>query len=261
MPNYSQVTCPHCNSPVFCDPQQAGQTIYCNYCVKQFRLPEVQSSFVSPDGNTMPGEKRTNGLAIASMVCGIVFFFPMCLLAMIFGIFGLRRTRRDPRYRGKSFCAVGLILGGLGMGWWCLYSFQTARLGWKELGWQVHLLQIHGACMAYCADNNGLFPPDLGTLAVVENLPAKTFLCGDKPAPDDLSSNQLAQWVNDNSDFSYAASHLNVHSDRTCVVASENVSRAVDDQVYVLYVNGEVEQISLDDLQYALVRSGASSPQ
>lgn len=65
--------------------------------------------------------KRTDGMCIASMVCGIISFFVpllglvLAILAIIFGGVGLGRTRRDPELRGRGMAITGLVLGIIGM--------------------------------------------------------------------------------------------------------------------------------------------------
>jgi hypothetical protein len=57
-------------------------------------------------------KRRTSGMAIASLVLGIVGCIPFIsgLLAIIFGILGIRRTR-DPYVGGKGMAIAGLVLG------------------------------------------------------------------------------------------------------------------------------------------------------
>lgn len=62
------------------------------------------------------GGAPADGLAIASMVCGILglfLFFP-AIPAVVLGIISLGRFKRDPQYRtGKGMAIAGVILGGL----------------------------------------------------------------------------------------------------------------------------------------------------
>jgi uncharacterized membrane protein len=62
---------------------------------------------------------KTNGLCIASLVLAVppVCFFTFglgSLLGFIFGIIGLRQTRRDGS-RGRGMAIAGIILGALGL--------------------------------------------------------------------------------------------------------------------------------------------------
>ncbi len=69
-----------------------------------------------------PGaSRRTNGLAVASLVLGIVgiilcvLFIPW-ILAIIFGAIAIKQCNDDPTYTGKGLAIAGLICGLVGMG-------------------------------------------------------------------------------------------------------------------------------------------------
>lgn len=70
----------------------------------------------SPDG-----ERRTDGLSIAAMICGILSFFVpvvglvLAILAIVFGGIGIGRTNRNPELKGRGMAITGLILGILGL--------------------------------------------------------------------------------------------------------------------------------------------------
>ena len=59
-----------------------------------------------------PPPKRTNGLAIASLVCGICGFLYAipALLGIIFGIIALRQVNRD-KTDGRGMAIAGIITG------------------------------------------------------------------------------------------------------------------------------------------------------
>jgi len=85
--------------------------------------PPPPGSVIPPSGYGMaPAPQRTNGAAIASLVCGIMGCVPWLtgLAAVILGIVGLRKTR-DPRVGGKGMAIAGLILGGISIVAWTLY--------------------------------------------------------------------------------------------------------------------------------------------
>jgi hypothetical protein len=75
-----------------------------------------------------PGRTRANGSAIASLVLGILGCVPWItgLLAVVFGILGIRKTR-DPQVGGKGMAIAGLILGVLSFIGWSLWG--TAMFG------------------------------------------------------------------------------------------------------------------------------------
>ena len=63
-----------------------------------------------------PVAQRGNGMAVASLVCGVLFCFVITApLAVIFGIIGLLKTR-DPYVGGKGMSIAGIILGVVGGG-------------------------------------------------------------------------------------------------------------------------------------------------
>jgi len=85
--------------------------------------PPPPGSVPPPSGYGMPpAPQRTNGAAIASLVCGILGCIPWLtgLAAVILGIVGLRKTK-DPQVGGKGMAIAGLILGGISIVAWTLY--------------------------------------------------------------------------------------------------------------------------------------------
>lgn len=69
----------------------------------------------------MPGPKKANGAAIASLVCGLLFCIPGItgLLAIILGIVGIK-VGGNPQRGGRGMAIAGLILGLLSMAGWGL---------------------------------------------------------------------------------------------------------------------------------------------
>ena len=60
---------------------------------------------------------RTSGLAIASMVVGIVWVYWIgSILAVIFGHVSLSQISRDETLRGRGMAIAGLVLGYVGVG-------------------------------------------------------------------------------------------------------------------------------------------------
>lgn len=70
-----------------------------------------------PQGGYPQPQQRSNGLAIASLVCGIIglliFWFVLSPLAIIFGGIGLSRANRGASHKGLAM--AGLILGIVGL--------------------------------------------------------------------------------------------------------------------------------------------------
>ncbi len=72
-----------------------------------------------PNSGYSLGPLRGNGPAIASLVLGILGCVPVLtgMLAIVFGIVGIRKTR-DPAVGGKGLAIAGLILGILSIVGW-----------------------------------------------------------------------------------------------------------------------------------------------
>lgn len=80
--------------------------------------PAPQGSYGAyPQGGGYPQPRPGNGLAIASLVCGIVglliLWIVLSPLAIIFGAIGLSRANRGASGHGQAM--AGLILGIIGI--------------------------------------------------------------------------------------------------------------------------------------------------
>jgi hypothetical protein len=88
-----------------------------------YQQPGYQQPGYQQPGYWQPGPYQQmqpaqswNGLAIASMVVGIVWIYWVgSILAVIFGHVALRQTARDGS-RGRGMAIAGLVLGYIGMG-------------------------------------------------------------------------------------------------------------------------------------------------
>ncbi len=129
--------CPHCGTPVY----QEGDI--CAKCEALFRgnapleapsplAPPPGEPFVAPPGwipdaapTAMPTPPRANGLAIASLVLGIVSFV-ICLpgvltaiIGLVLGILALTRIANNPQGQGGKGAAIaGVILSPLALVLW-----------------------------------------------------------------------------------------------------------------------------------------------
>jgi hypothetical protein len=70
-----------------------------------------------------PSPQKTNGPAIASLVCGIIGCVPFItsLAAVVLGIVGIKKTK-NPQVGGKGLAIAGLILGLVGIAGWSLFG-------------------------------------------------------------------------------------------------------------------------------------------
>ncbi|WP_428937629.1 DUF4190 domain-containing protein [Fontivita pretiosa] len=89
------------------------------------QMPPQQPPPTSYGAFPPPGAARTNGMAVASLICGLLICVPVLtsLLAIVFGILGIRKANQT-QVGGKGMAIAGLVLGVLGiLGW---VSFGTA---------------------------------------------------------------------------------------------------------------------------------------
>jgi type IV pilus assembly protein PilA len=99
--------CPYCAEPI---EEQAQVCPFCNTSLAAVRAPGG-----SPP--PLPGNSGTSGKAIASLICGILFFFlPSAIIAVIMGHLSLSDIKRSAgRLGGKGMAIAGLVLGYLGL--------------------------------------------------------------------------------------------------------------------------------------------------
>jgi hypothetical protein len=76
--------------------------------------------------NELTTYQRTSGMAIASLVLGIItvcagWTFVVPLLAVIFGGVALGQMKKDPNLQGKGMAIAGLVLGLLSLLGWIIY--------------------------------------------------------------------------------------------------------------------------------------------
>jgi hypothetical protein len=89
-----------------------------------------------------PGQVPSQGLAIASMICGIVALVICCawylacvlgLVAVVLGFVALGKIKGDPvRYRGKGMAITGIITGILGLIGAGFFGYFTLQLQGKS---------------------------------------------------------------------------------------------------------------------------------
>jgi hypothetical protein len=84
-----------------------------------------------------PPMKQTNGIAVASLICGLLGCVPVIgsLLAVIFGFLGISKAR-DPRYGGKGMAIAGVLLGIFWFLGWAAggYGFYRVYVAVREMG-------------------------------------------------------------------------------------------------------------------------------
>lgn len=66
---------------------------------------------------SLPQPTKTSGMAIASMVLGIVWVYWIgAVLAVIFGHVALSQIKKDPQVQGRGMAIAGLVLGYVWLG-------------------------------------------------------------------------------------------------------------------------------------------------
>ena len=89
---------------------------FCSMCGSAEFLAPPASGVVSTTGST-------NGLAIASMILGIVWLYWIgSLLALIFGYISRRQIKQSGE-KGAGFAVAGIVLGWVGVGFLVIAIF------------------------------------------------------------------------------------------------------------------------------------------
>jgi uncharacterized membrane protein YvbJ len=78
--------------------------------------------------------ERTSGMAVASLVLGILGFIfnLLAILAIIFGAIAISQTNKDPNLRGRGMAIAGLVLGIIGSIGWII-----AIIAWSTFWWWI----------------------------------------------------------------------------------------------------------------------------
>ena len=216
MPEPVVVQCPSCQARLQVTPDKLGQTFACPMCGQPFQptaaplvggamppaLPPQSVGYAGP-----VQREPTSGMAIASLVFGILFCFPLfSVLALIFGIIGINKTAPG-RAQGRGMAIAGTVLGGVGLLFMfplmisiLLPSLNRAREVANRAKCASNMHQVGLAILLYQQDNRQQYPPDLTTLCQTEQLPLSTLVCpssNDTPAasPAQLSSGGHLSYV------------------------------------------------------------------
>jgi type II secretory pathway pseudopilin PulG len=99
----------------YCGGAVAVGAYFCRACGKD--LTAAATPPVPDPGPAVTGPAITDGKAIASLICGLLFFFfPAAIVAIILGHISLSQIRKSAgRLRGEGLAIGGLVLGYLGI--------------------------------------------------------------------------------------------------------------------------------------------------
>jgi len=103
-----------------CGEQNSDRNSYCSKCGVALAKPQPPPQ-LQPQAAPVPqphlAPERTSGMAVTSLVLGIIGFFlsPLAILAVIFGIIAMNKISTDPGLKGKGMAVAGLVLGSFGI--------------------------------------------------------------------------------------------------------------------------------------------------
>jgi type IV pilus assembly protein PilA len=153
--------CPYCAKSI------EDQAQVCPFCNRNLAAPPAAPGFQS----TPPlGNQETSGKAIASLVCGILFFFlPSAIAAVIMGHLSLSDIRRSAgRLGGRGMAIAGLVLGYAGLAIIpiliiaaiAIPNLLRSRMAANEASAVGSLRTINTACVTYATEYKS-FPSSL----------------------------------------------------------------------------------------------------
>ncbi len=114
------------------------------------------------------------------------------------------------------------------------------------------LRQIGQGIMLYANDNNGNFPPDLGTLVRAVDLSPLVFICPTRGTelPAEVRRNMadpakmaaVMKWVNENSDYVYLGAKFNINNAKPdTILAYDKLNNHERQGINMLFGDGHVE--------------------
>jgi type IV pilus assembly protein PilA len=106
------LTCTSCGNQI-----PDGNAAFCPRCGSRLSQVEAPSAAPTVPAQGAPVTPTTSGLAVVSLICGILFFvFPSAVAAIIFGHLSRSDIRRSGGQKtGAGVALAGLILGYIGV--------------------------------------------------------------------------------------------------------------------------------------------------
>jgi uncharacterized membrane protein YvbJ len=126
--------CPKCGSQINkntaiycsrCGAQNLNDSGFCQKCGSMLSDRQAAPQPVKPQtsyNTPVTGQSRRSGLAVASLVLGIIGFFgnPCFILAIIFGAIAMGQTKPGSNLRGRGMAITGFILGLVVLAFWII---------------------------------------------------------------------------------------------------------------------------------------------
>jgi type II secretory pathway pseudopilin PulG len=166
-----------------CGASNTDEGRFCANCGTALQGQAGQPSTTTPPvpGLAPPyaGQTETSGKAIASLICGLLFFiFPSAVAAIILGHLSLSDISKSAgRLAGRGMAIVGLVLGYAGILFIpfiliiaaiAIPNLLRARQAANEASAAASIRTINTAALTYSATYSNGFPPDLITLDGVD---------------------------------------------------------------------------------------------
>jgi len=170
-----------------CGKENPDNAQFCGSCGKAMPQPSAAA------------EAKTCGLAIASLVLGILGFVSglSAIPGLILGIMALSRINRSAgRLRGKGLATAGIVTSSVVfvmffviavLAAMLMPALARARLEARKAASKNNLHQIGLGIAMYSADNREQYPPDLGALIEQQYLGSRDVLLD----PNDAEAQQV----------------------------------------------------------------------
>ncbi len=252
-------TCPYCRKQMQVEDHLAGQQVYCPSCGQTMTAPGTPPTVPPETLQYASGfRERRTGLAIASLVLGIVGFCTVGIagiVGVILGIVALVKASNEPQVdRGKGFAIAGIVTGAVSllssitvvpmMIAILLPSLSQARELAKRAVCDANLRAVEISLRSY-VEEHGQEPPDL--TALVDEGWTGSVNC---PVADP--------------DTGQAISYLWIRgvdcSDAANVVAYEPLQNHSGEGGNVLFCDGHVEFVPQADWEQVLRDGGVNLP-
>ncbi|MCH8968537.1 MAG: DUF4190 domain-containing protein [Planctomycetes bacterium] len=254
-------TCPHCQKQMQVEDHLAGQQVSCPSCSQTLTAPG--SPPTAPPGTLQYAttlRERRAGLAIASLVLGIVGFCTVGIagiVGVILGIVALVKASNEPQVdRGRGFAIAGIVTGAVSllssimvvpiMISILLPSLSQARELAKRTVCGVNLRAMDASLRSYVEEHDQE-PPDISVLIDANSIGSKGLNC---PSVDRVISQTPPYiWIR-------GADCTNAEN----VVLYEPLQNHRGEGGNVLFCDGHVEFVSQADWEQVLGDGGVNLP-
>ncbi len=254
-------TCPHCQKQMQVEDHLAGQQVSCPSCSQTLTAPG--SPPTAPPGTLQYAttlRERRAGLAIASLVLGVVGFCTAGvagIVGVILGIVALVKAANEPQVdRGRGFAIAGIVTGALSllsslmvlplMIAVLLPSLSQARELAKRSVCGANLRSVEISLQIY-VEEHGQEPPNLSVLVDNGRIDPGTLNC---PSVDPAISQTLPYiWIR-GADC----------ADADNVVLYEPLQNHRGEGGNVLFCDGHVEFVPQADWEQVLGDGGVNLP-